>query len=268
MQTPELNYLEINRQLWNNKTEVHIRSDFYNLENFKKGGTSLAPIELEQLGDVRGKSLLHLQCHFGMDTLSWARRGANVTGVDLSDKAIATAQQLAKDLKIDARFICCDIYDLPKYLDAQFDIVFTSYGTIGWLPDLKPWGEVIARYLKPGGEFHFIEFHPMVWMFDDDLSYVQYSYFNKEAIVEVTNGTYADRSAPLKDQSISWNHSLSDVFQALLDQGLSIEQFTEYDWSPYNIFPRGIEIEPGKWQTQGMEGKLPMIFALKAVNVL
>lgn len=108
----------------------------------------------------------------------------------------------------------------------------------------------------------------MVWMFDDDLSYVQYSYFNKEAIVEVTNGTYADRSAPLKDQSISWNHSLSDVFQALLDQGLSIEQFIEYDWSPYNIFPRGIETEPGKWQSQGMEGKLPMIFALKAVNVL
>ena len=137
----ENNYIEINRQSWNNRIDTHLKSEFYDLEKFIKGKNSLNSIELELLGDLSGKTILHLQCHFGQDTISLSRLGAEVTGVDLSDKAVESAKQIAKQTKSNTTFICCDIYDLPNYLDKQFDIVFASYGTIGWLPDLKPWGK-------------------------------------------------------------------------------------------------------------------------------
>ncbi len=127
----EANYIEINRQSWNNRTNTHLQSEFYDLDNFVKGKTSLNTIELDLLGDISGKTILHLQCHFGQDTISLSRLGAETTGVDLSDKAIESARQLAIETKSNATFICCDIYDLPNHLDKQFDIVYTSYGTIG-----------------------------------------------------------------------------------------------------------------------------------------
>ena len=164
----ENNYIEINRKSWNNRVETHLKSEFYDLDNFIKGKTSLNNIELELLGDLKGKSILHLQCHFGQDTISLCRLGANVTGVDLSDQAIESAIKIAKEANSNATFICCDIYDLPKHLDKQFDIVFTSYGTIGWLPDLDKWAKIVSQFLKPNGPFVFVEFHPVVWMFDDN----------------------------------------------------------------------------------------------------
>ncbi len=266
MEAPEQSYLDINRRLWNDKASVHFTTDFYDLPAFRAGKNMLTPIELAQLGDVRGKTLLHLQCHFGMDTLSWARLGAQVTGVDFSDVAIHHARQLAEEEQLNAKFICCNIYDLPQHLDAQYDIVFTSYGVIGWLPDLTAWGAIVARYLKPGGVFHFFEFHPVPWMFDNDYQYIQYSYFNAQTIVEEVKGSYADRNAPIEGQSISWNHPLCDVLGALLQQGLRLAHFTEFDWSPYNIYPNATEIAPGKWQIKSMEGKLPLIYAIKAVK--
>lgn len=142
----EQNYIEINKQSWNNRTDVHVKSDFYDLDGFMKGKSSLNSIELELLGDVSGKSILHLQCHFGQDSLSLSRLGAKVTGVDLSDKAIETAKDLAQKLNADAEFICCDLYDLPNYLHKTFDIVFTSYGTIGWLPDLDKWAKIVSQF--------------------------------------------------------------------------------------------------------------------------
>ena len=191
MPTPN-NYIEINRQSWNSRIETHIKSEFYDLDSFLKGRSSLNDIELNLLGDIKGKNVLHLQCHFGQDTISLSRLGAEVTGVDFSDKAIESARQIAKETGSNAKFICCDIYDLPNHLDEKFDIVFTSYGTIGWLPDLDKWAKVIANFLKPNGQFVFVEFHPVVWMFDDDFEKIAYSYFNTGAIVETENGTYAD----------------------------------------------------------------------------
>ena len=191
----EDNYLEINRQSWNNRTDTHLKSEFYDLKNFKKGRTSLNSIELELLGDLSGKSILHLQCNFGQDTISLSRLGAEVVGVDLSDKAIKSAKQLSKETSSNTTFICCDIYDLPRYLDQRFDIVFTSYGTIGWLPDLNKWAEIISRFLKPNGQFVFVEFHPVVWMFDDNFEKIDYRYFNSGAIIESESGTYADKNA-------------------------------------------------------------------------
>lgn len=263
---PEKNYLEINRQSWNNRVEPHLQSDFYDQEGFLGGRSSLNEIELALLGDLQGKRVLHLQCHFGQDTISLSRLGAKVTGVDLSDKAIEQARKIADQTGADATFICCDIYDLPNQLDQQFDMVFTSYGTIGWLPDLDRWARVVAHFLKPGGKFVFAEFHPVVWMFDDDFEKVGYRYFNSGAIVETESGTYADKSADITQQSITWNHGLAEVISSLIQHGLEINALEEYDYSPYNCFRHTVEFSPGKYRIQHLDDKIPMAYSILATR--
>lgn len=260
----ENNYIEINRQSWNNRVEAHLKSKFYDVESFLKGKTSLNSIELDLLCDVKGKSILHLQCHFGQDTISLSRLGADVTGVDLSDKAIESAKKLTTETNSKTNFICCDIYDLPNHLDKQFDIIFTSYGTIGWLPDLDKWAKIISQFLKPNGKFVFVEFHPVVWMFDDNFEKVGYNYFKADAIVETENGTYADKSADIVLETVSWNHSLSEVLGCLLKNGLEINSFEEYDYSPYNCFNKTIEFEKGKYRIGHLGNKIPMVYSIVA----
>ena len=260
----ELNYIDINRQSWNNKVDYHLKSDFYDLPGFLKGNTSLNDIELKLLGDIKGKSILHLQCHFGQDTISLSRLGAKATGIDLSDKAIETARQLAKQTQQDTTFICCNIYDLPLHLNQEFDIVFTSYGTIGWLPDLNQWAQVIDHFLKPNGRFIMAEFHPVVWMFDDNFQQIAYNYFNNGAIIETSSGSYADRDAPIMQDYVMWNHSTSEVLNSLITHGLSILSFDEFDYSPYNCFKHTLELEPKKYRIQHLDNKIPMVFALVA----
>lgn len=264
-----MDYLEINRQLWNNKTPVHYKSDFYDNDNFIKGQSSLKEIELALLEeDLSGKSVLHLQCHFGQDSISLARMGAKVTGVDLSDAAIKQARDLAKvtGQSNNCRFVECDVYSAPEHIEEQFDIVFTTYGTIGWLPDTAKWAEVVSGFLKSGGRLVFVEFHPVIWMMDEEFTDVKYCYFNSEPIVETTEGTYTDKDAALADNSISWNHDLGEVFTALLNHGLRIESFQEYDYSPYNCLPKLKESEPGRWRIAHWEGKVPMVYSLTAVK--
>src|SRR3569833_2969415 len=171
-------YFEENKKLWNQRTTVHKDSSFYDVTSFLGGKSSLNEIELREIGDVKGIKILHLQCHFGMDSLSLARMGADVTGVDLSDAAIEEARKLNEELSLGAKFICCNVYELKNHLEEQFDIVFTSYGVIGWLPDLNKWAEIIGHFLKPGGFFYMAEFHPVVWMLDEDFKEVKYSYHN------------------------------------------------------------------------------------------
>jgi len=259
-------HFEANRRLWNQRTLVHRDSAFYNRSGFLAGETVLTPIELHELGEVKGRSLLHLQCHFGMDTLDWARRGAIVTGVDLSDAAVSEATQLANETGIAARFICCNVYDLPQHLDETFDIVYTSYGVLGWLPDLTAWAKLVARYLKPGGQLYLAEFHPVLWMFDDDFTHIKYYYDNREIIITENQGTYTDREAAIDGKEYSWNHSLGEVITALLDAGLQLEQFHEHMYSPYPCFRNMTETSQGQWHIKGMEGKLPMVYSLSAVK--
>lgn len=261
------NYIEINRRTWNEKTKVHFESEFYNVKEFVAGGNSLNSIELELLGDIKGKRILHLQCHFGQDSISLARMGAIVTGVDLSDKAIEKGQELAKMCNTDVNFICCDIYELEKYLDETFDIVFTSYGTIGWLPDINKWAKEVSRFLKTDGKFVFAEFHPAVWMYDDDFTEVRYSYFNAAPIIEIENGTYAEKDADLTQEFCCWNHGLADVIQALINEGLRIDKFHEYDYSPYNCFNKTIQIAEKKFQLEPFGNKLPLVYSLSATKV-
>ena len=162
-------YLRLNRESWNNRLSHHLDSALYDLESFKAGRNSLDEVSLSCLGDIQGKRVLHLQCHFGQDTLSMARMGAKCTGIDLSDGAIAIARELNTELGLDAEFVECDVYSVPEKLEGDFDIVFSTYGTIGWLPDIQRWASIVAKYLKPGGNFHFAEFHPAIWMYDDAL---------------------------------------------------------------------------------------------------
>lgn len=256
-------YLHVNRELWNKMTAVHVETDFYGMEDFKKGKSSLQAIELELFEELRGKKILHLQCHFGQDTLSLARMGAQVTGVDLSDQAIEEAKRLADELGISARFIQSDIFQLDKILHETFDYVFTSYGVIGWLPELESWGKIINHFLKPGGKFLMVEFHQMVWMFDEDFSQITYSYFNDGALIEEVESSYADSNSVIKQQSYQWNHNIAEVISALLEQKLTIQHFKEYDYSPYNCFNNTVKTEKG-YQIKGYEGKIPMIFSIIA----
>lgn len=262
-----MDHLEMNRAAWNTKTAVHVASAFYDMPGFLAGNTSLKKLELGLLGEVGGTKILHLQCHFGQDTLSLARLGAEVTGVDFSDAAIAKARALTSELGLPARFIECDVYALASQLDEQFDIVFTSYGAIGWLPDLGPWAQIVRRFLKPGGRLVMVEFHPMVWMFDAQFKSIDYSYFNRGAIVEHATGTYADPTAPIAYDIAGWNHPVSDVLQSLLDAGLRLEQFREWDYSPYSCFEEVVEDAPGEFRIKHLKGKIPMTYGVEASTV-
>jgi SAM-dependent methyltransferase len=262
MKDVEKEYLEINRKNWNDRVDAHLTSDFYDVEGFLKGKTSLNDIELALLGDLTGKKVLHLQCHFGQDSISLARMGADVTGVDLSDKAIATARGLANSTKSNAKFICCDLYDLPNHLDEQFDLIFTSYGTIGWLPDIDKWAKIVSQYLKLAGKFVFVEFHPVIWMYDDHFEKIQYRYFNDEAIIEDETGTYAQREADIHGQNITWNHGMGEVVNSLIQNGITIQSLKEYDYSPYNCFQKLVEVEPKKYRIEHFGDKMPMVYAI------
>jgi 2-polyprenyl-3-methyl-5-hydroxy-6-metoxy-1,4-benzoquinol methylase len=263
----EQNYIEINRQSWNTKTEVHLQSEFYDLEGFMNGKTSLNEIELNLLGNINGKTILHLQCHFGQDTISLSRLGATVTGVDLSDKAIESAKQIAAKTDSNATFICCDMYDLPNHLDQQFDIVFTSYGTIGWLPDLDKWAKIVSQFLKPNGQFVFVEFHPVVWMFDDNFEKIAYSYFNAGEIIETEQGTYAEKNANIITENVMWNHSLSELVNALIKNGIELLALDEFDFSPYNCFNHTVALAPNKFRIAHLDNKIPMVFAIEGKRV-
>ena len=260
------NYIELNRESWNNRVETHLKSEFYDLESFLKGKNPLNEIELNLLGEIKGKSILHLQCHFGQDSISLSRLGAKVTGVDLSDKSIEKAIELAAQTNSDAQFICCDVYDLPNHLDQQFDFVFSSYGTIVWLPDLDKWAKVISRFLKPKGKFVFAEFHPVVWMFDDEFEKIGYNYFNVKALVENQSGTYADKSANINTTYVMWNHGIGEVLNSLISNNLILNSFDEFDYSPYNCFNKTIEVAPNKYRIEHLDNKIPMVYAIVATK--
>ena len=229
----------------------------------------LNPIELEEMGDVTGKSLLHLQCHFGMDTLSWARRGAKVTGVDFSDKAIDLARSLAKELGIAADFICSDIYKLSAVLDEKFDIVYTSAGVLCWLPDLKRWAEIISHFLKPGGFFYILEGHPFSGIFDDSPDAtepeVKYSYFHTPEPADWDpEGDYADPDAVVTHGSYEWTHDMGDIINSLISSGLRIEFLHEFPVIPFKGLPFMEQDDNGFWRIKG--DRIPLIFSLKATK--
>jgi SAM-dependent methyltransferase len=271
--------LELNRAHWDEATRLHTRSNVYGTEDFKAGSCQLHRVETEELGDVTGQRLLHLQCHFGLDTLSWARRGATVTGVDFSPVAIAAARELSLETSTPGEFICSDLYALPEHLDAaeSFDLVFTSYGVLTWLPDLRRWGEVISHYLKPGGVFYMVEAHPTARMFptDDDSPTIPrmrpfISYFHEPAGLRWPPGPdYADTAVTLALGEHSWQHSLADVVGALLGAGLVLDQLHEFPFCSWKVVA-GCELVERFGATRGYYGlpasqpQLPLMFSVRA----
>ena len=261
------NYFEVNKNTWNKKVVIHAESEMYKMEAFKAGESSLMPYELKALGDVNGKSLLHLQCHFGQDTLSWTRMGAKCVGVDLSDEGIKLAMALSSELNLEAKFVCCNVLDTSQHVSETFDIVYTSYGVIGWLPDLKPWAKMISERLKVGGTFYIVEFHPILWMYDymDGKSTMKYHYNRKEVIYDEYEGTYANQASKMVSKEYGWNHGLSEVVNALIEAGLQIDYLNEYDESPYDVFPDLEKLDNGMYK---MKNQLfPMLFEIKATKL-
>jgi ubiquinone/menaquinone biosynthesis C-methylase UbiE len=259
------NFTESNKKLWDGWTKVNAKSDFYNLNAFKSGVSSLKKIELTELGNVKGKSLLHLQCHFGLDTLSWAREGAMVTGVDFSTESINLASQLSKELAIPAEFICSDIYELPQVLDKKFDIVFTSYGVLVWLCNLNKWADVVAHFLKPGGTFYIVEFHPFTNMFDQTWHHLNDSYFySEEPLCLDQKGSYADNDAEFDHVSYEWPHTMGEVVTALREVGLITDFFHEFPYSAYNCFPSLEQSNVDEYVIQGQQNKIPLMYSIKA----
>ena len=268
MESKYKQYFETNKETWNKKVSIHAKSEFYDVKSFLKGKTSLNAYELEELGDVKGKSLLHLQCHFGQDTLSWSRLGAKSTGIDLSSDGIKEAAKLNDELGLDATFIESNLYDVPEKVAGEFDIVFTSYGVVGWLPDLKTWGEIIASKLKKGGVFYMIEFHPIVWMFDflQTPPKLTYPYLNKGVIYEEYEGTYTNSDADIISKEYGWNHGLGEVITSLTNAGLQIEFLHEFEKSPYNSFPEMDATDDGMFVLKDEQRMIPLLYSIRATK--
>ena len=259
--------LEANRAHWDELVGVHVRAaNAYDLDAFRAGDSTLRSIELEEVGDVRGKRLLHLQCHFGMNTISWAQHGAHAVGADFSPEAIALARRLSKELRVEAEFVCSSIGELPRHLQGQFDVVFTSYGVLCWLPDLVEWGKVIEHFLAPGGCFYIVEQHPLVTALSDRDGelVVSESYFDVGPIEETRDGSYADASAVLEHKtSFEWQHSLGDVVSALTTNGFRIEFLHEFPFCMFQALPSMVRGADGWWRVPG-RSDVPFLFSLRA----
>jgi SAM-dependent methyltransferase len=266
-------FTEANRRHWDEAVPHHVASPMYQVEAFKQGVSKLKGVELAELTGVRGKTLLHLQCHFGLDTLSWAREGAIVTGIDFSEAALEAARALAAETATEARFVLSDVYALPDNLDGQFDIVFTSYGAINWLPDIRRWAQIAAHFVRPGGTFYMVEFHPYMGIFDDrpgvDDLRVRYPYFALEAPMRFDDdGTYADLEAKFEHrETYEWPHPISDIVSALIDAGLRIEFLHEFSHSSYPMVPQLMRQTGDKeWRLIEHDGSVPLLFSIKATK--
>ena len=271
------NWRSVNRANWDERVAVHLKTPSYDLQPLRSGCGELHVIEEEELGSVDGLRVLHLQCHFGVDTLTLAQRGAQVIGIDFSGPAIEMARSLADELGLSARarFIECDLYHAPEALQepASFDLVYVTWGAINWLPDIESWAKVVAGFLKPGGKLYLAEGHPTALVFDDANSMPDkmpgfYApYFHKEALVIDDPRDYADENAVLENSlTYEWMHPLGKIITSLLEAGLSLDWLHEHDSVSWQMFDKLVEDEQGmyRWPDKAW---LPLSFSLKATRV-
>lgn len=266
---PEREFVKINRETWERWAGWHRRSTYYDLEGFAAGRRTLDEVELAGFPDVAGRTLLHLQCQLGTESLSWAERGALVTGVDFSGEAIQAARELSKRTGIPARFLEADVLDLPRELDGRYERVFTSHGVLFWLPDLERWARGVARALAPGGLFYIVEVHPLALMFDngrtDGRLVFQDPYFHsRHARRQDEVGSYASPERAEASESFIWFHSLADVLGSLLGAGLAIRSFDEYPFMGWRLFPWMYEDGYNCWRLPADGPQIPLSFSLLA----
>lgn len=262
-------FLKANRKMWDAVTPMHVDSALYDVAAFRKGKCTLSGLILSEVGPVAGEALLHLQCHFGLDTMSWARLGAKATGIDFSEKAIEAARALSTETGIDARFILSDLYELPRNLSGQFDIVFTSMGVLNWLPDIRGWARVVSHFVKPGGFFYIFELHPFAYMFDDTVDaatpILKLPYFRTAAPLSFDNTNDYAGAEFEKRTTYEWPFSLSDVVTSLAREGLRLEFLHEFPFTTYKSHPWLVKGEDGLWR-RAAKPDLPMTFSLRAVK--
>ncbi len=263
--------LAANLARWEEQVDIHVGSDFYRMKEFLGGESSLDPIVLSEIGTVRGKRLLHLQCHFGLDTLSLAREGAEATGLDFSPKAIAAAEKLAREAGLDARFVCARVDDAPAKAGTGYDIVFSSWGVLMWLPDLGVWARNIAACLAPGGMFYLAEGHPITWTFEDESERIEEnfrivrSYFLEGPQQWENAHDYAEPGIKLTHfRSNEWQHTLGEVVTALAEAGLAIEFLHEHDRLPWPAVPGMVRVDEHYFMAPDGAPAMPLSYSVKA----
>ena len=264
-------YLDANRANWDERADVHIEdtTGAYSLAPFLAGEDVLSPIEAAGIGDVAGLDLLHLQCHIGIDTLCLARRGARVTGLDFSENAIRHAAALAHRAGIEARFVLGDVYQAPDRVGDVFDVVYTTWGTICWLPDIRRWGTTVAALLRPGGRLYFADTHPMIQPLEevDGRLVPTFGYRTPTGtpLAFTANQTYTgDTRQFLATDNFEWIHPLSDILMALIDAGLAIERVGEHEALPWQMFPMMTKGIDRMWRLPAGHPRLPLSLSIVA----
>ncbi len=259
-------WFEANRASWDERVPLHVASAFYDNASFLAGRNSLQPYERAEVGDVTGKSLVHLQCHFGQDTLSWARSGARVTGLDFSEPAIEQARAMARDLGVDADFIAANVYDAVEALGGrQFDIVYVGIGSLVWLPDVEAWAHVVARLLRPGGFLYLSDGHPIAQTLADESLTIEHGYFATEPTRWDEPGTYADLdAATVNNVAYEWPHALGEVFSAITAAGLRVEFLHERDYALFQRWPFLEAHADGTYRMPAGMPSVPMMYSLRA----
>jgi 2-polyprenyl-3-methyl-5-hydroxy-6-metoxy-1,4-benzoquinol methylase len=269
------NWKKTNRELWDSWTHLHQQadSDYAELINLvRSGGSTLSSDVIREVGDVQEKRMLHLMCHIGLDTLSWARSGALVTGLDFSAKAIALARALSWEMGIPANFHCADISQAANVLKEKFDIIFTSDGVLPWLSDLDQWADVIRRLLNPGGIFYLADMHPIRRLLlprrvDDDGRPIALGYFaQKEPVEARERGSYALWGGEEVQIAYYWAHSLGEVVTALCKAGLVIE-FLHETAKTAPVSQVYVQVEEDHWEIELVKELLiPNSFSIRASN--
>jgi SAM-dependent methyltransferase len=264
---------KLNQIFWDEIAPIHKKS--YDIKSLKNKISQIDEIQKNEFYPIKNKSLLHLQCHIGTDSISLALDGANVTAVDFSEKSIEIAKKLNNEIGTDVKFIISSIFDLKSKLNKKYDIVYTSMGVLCWISDIRKWAEIISYYLKKDGIFYIMETHPIKNIFDDtvenDLK-VKHSYFNQNEPVCFDDdwpdySDYSDQTYVPKNKSYEWIWSLSDIINALIENGLQIELFNEYDKLFFNGFKGMVEDKNGWWYLEKYKGKIPYTFSLRARKI-
>jgi SAM-dependent methyltransferase len=264
-------FRDANRRNWDERVALHTASQFYDVDGWLTAGTGPRQREIDALGDVDGLELLHLQCHFGLDTLAWARAGARVTGLDFSTEAIDAARDLTKraGLAERATFVCADVYSATDVLSPHvYDIVYVSLGALCWLPSVGRWADQVAGLVRPGGRLYLHDIHPLAWALADESLALEHPYFEETApFVDDSDTTYTDADRTLVNtRSYEWNHGIGEVASALIDRGLRIDTLVEHDWTVHRQFPWLVESEPGHWTVPAGWPRLPLTFTVVATR--
>ena len=268
-------YLDTNRKNWNDRAAIHFKDEAggYRIKAFLDGADNLHDIEHAEIGDVRGKRIAHLQCHIGIDTLCLARRGASCVGLDFSPVAVAAARDLQQKTGLDAQFVEGNVYDARALMEGQFDIVYSTWGTIGWLPDIFGWGKVVASLLKPGGSLYLLEGHPSLMLADERTPELRPGYDWRtpldKPIIMNDDTTYTGDTAKIANTTtVEWVHPLSDIVNAVIDAGLRLEALNEHEVLAWQFAPIMVPVEGRRrmWRLPDGFPRLPLAFSIKAVK--